>query len=293
MSRRGVSVHASHRVVSVRRSATGPVVGALVAVLLASAGCGGGSPSAPTPTPTPTPSPPTVSPPVVPCSVFGGIVSGPSGIVNGTACTAATSSVVLVNLRTADGLSAGQCSGTVIASRAVLTAAHCLDGETASVKIYLGTGDQLVAKSFHAYPGYQDNTLSVPDVGVVLTSQDLGRGPIPVLFSRDARAGEDAIIAGWGQDQNGAGTTLRAGPTTVGTVGATFLETQYTGTGSNICSGDSGGPLLLSEGGAWAIGGVTSAASGLCTSGTSYFTSVRDPGVTSFILGLVPDAARR
>ncbi len=57
-------------------------------------------------------------------------------------------------------------------------------------------------------------------------SDDLGRTPIPVLFSRDARVGETAIIAGWGNDQNQVASTLRAGSTTITAVGSTQLQTQ-------------------------------------------------------------------
>jgi hypothetical protein len=179
----------------------------------------------------------------------------------------------------------------------VLTAAHCLDGDVASVLVYTGSGDQVTASSFQIHPRYSGSGGPAYDVGIVLTSQDLGRTPIPVLFSRDGLVGETAVLAGWGIVENGAGGAfVRAGLNTVSAVNATHLETAYSSTTSSVCYGDSGGPLLVSENGVWAIAGVTSETSATgynCSASTSYFASVWNADVRSFILGLVPGAAQR
>jgi hypothetical protein len=267
----------------------------LAAAALAAA-CGGGSSSSSSSSPSSPSSPSAPSAPAVNvCGILAGTFFAGPGIVNGTECSPATTPVVKLNLYNKDGL-AGGCTGTVIAPRAVLTAAHCLADGITSVKVFLGTGDQIPSTSFEWSPAYSPTSASSLDVGVVFTGQDLARTPQALLTSRDARVGEQAVIAGWGNDISGSGgNTLRAGAASLSAVGSITLETVYSGTGSAVCSGDSGGPLLLAEGGVWAVAGITSATSigGSCAQGTSYYASVRNAGIRQFILTLVPAAVQR
>jgi hypothetical protein len=250
--------------------------------------CGGGSGSPPT---SPTSPPPA---PTLPAGgVCGALGATPTAIVNGSSCSTASAAVVLVNVRNASNEHIGACSGTIIAPRAVLTAAHCVDGAAASVRIWLGSGEQILAQSFTKHPNYRENDLG-SDVAVVLMRDDLPRAPIPLLLSRDAQMGEAAILAGWGRDENSVGVTLRAGLASITSVTPAVLQTQYSASASSVCAGDSGGALLLLEGGVWSIAAVTSANSTLfCSFGANYFASVRNRDTNVFILALVPEAARR
>ena len=159
------------------------------------------------------------------CGILAGTAFLSQGIVNGTECSTASTPVVKLNLYDKTGI-AGGCSGTVIAARAVLTAAHCLANEITSIKIFLGTGEQVPSSSFQWSPRYKPNDSSSLDVGIVFTDQDLARAPQALLTSRDARVGEQAVIAGWGNDVSGSGgNTLRAGATSIG--GSCAMGTSY------------------------------------------------------------------
>lgn len=259
---------------------------AILAVVGVCEGCGGAPPPLPT---APTPS---VDLPVGgPCGAVGPSRAVP--ILNGTDCSPDTSAVVLVNARDRNGFAAGACSGTVIAPRHVLTAAHCL-ADAALIRVWLGSGDEIVARSFTPHPDYRGSGASALDVGVIVMDRELPRAPIPMLVSRDARVGEAAVIAGWGRDLNNVPATLRGGLTTITGVSATLLETIFAGNVSSVCSGDSGGPLLLLQAGVWAIGGVISATSETaCNTGTNFYVNLRNPAISSFIASEAPEAAQR
>ena len=257
------------------------------------AACNGGGGGGTTSTPS-SPSPAPTIPVSSACTALGLGVSASTAIVNGVDCSTANSPIVLLNMKDSTGLQVGSCSGTVIAPRAILTAAHCLPATTASIKVFLGTGPEQVAQSFAAHPNWREANNTAFDAAVVLMPADIGRTPVPLLLSRDARVGENAILAGWGKDQDARAATLRAGVATITAVSSLALQTTFTSTFSSVCQGDSGGPLLLSEGGTWAIGGVISANSTLaCSFGDNFYANIRNAEISAFVLARVPDAARQ
>jgi V8-like Glu-specific endopeptidase len=259
-----------------------------VLLCAALAGCGGGPAAPSTSTPAPT------VPSSTACTALGETVSASTAIVNGADCSTANASVVLLNLKDPSGAQAGSCSGTVIAPRAILTAAHCLQGQIGSINVFLGTGPQQISTSFAAHPSWRESNATQYDVGVILMPADIGRTAVPLLLSRDARVGETAVLTGWGKDAAGVTATLRAGSATITAVSSFTLQTTYTTTASSVCQGDSGGPILVQEGGVWSVAGVISANSTLaCSFGDNFYANLRQPDIMSFILGRVPDAARR
>lgn len=258
----------------------------LSAVLFTTLGCGGGdSPTVPT---SPAPIPAAAA-----CDAVGSIGTAGStiGILSGAVCTP-RGPVVKLNMRQ-EGFAAGSCSGTLISARAILTAAHCLDDDITEIRVWPGEGPEFLAESFVAHPQFNKSTLQF-DVGVVLLGEDFPRAPAAILTSRPGLVGEAAIVAGFGRDENSDTTALRAGSTTISNVTATRLESIYAPPASSICSGDSGGPIFLSEGGTWVVAGVSSATTqSACNTGTNFYQAVFNEQVRAFILDRVPSAARR
>lgn len=259
-----------------------------VTVLAAASACGGSD--GPT-----TPSAPAPIPAAEACGALGSMGSGLGsriGILSGAVCSADRSPVVKLNMR--DGAGAvGSCTGTIVMPRVVLTAAHCLDENVETVRVWPGTGPEFVAESFVHYPGFRFNQSGF-DVGLIFMGEDLPRTPVRILTSRQGRVGESAIIAGWGRDENSVTFNLRAGSTTLSGVTDAVLQTIYSPPSSSVCSGDSGGPILLSEGGVWTIAGITSATStDACNQGINFYQAIRNQSVLGFILQHVPDIGQR
>lgn len=256
----------------------------ICASAMALAGCGSDAPALPTqPAPIPAASA---------CDALGSTAG--ISILNGAGCTNTDRSpVVRLNMRDANNLG-GSCTGTIVAPRIVLTAAHCLDEGVTTVRVWLGSGAEIVAESFTFFPNYQFNNPSSFDVGVVRVGVDLPRTPMPILTSRDAQVGETAIVAGWGRDDNVQSTSLRAGSTVISSVTATLLQTRFAPPSASVCSGDSGGPLLLNQGGTWSIAGIISATTAnVCNTGDNFYQAIRHPAMTDFILQHVPGIGQR
>ena len=252
--------------------------------LIGAAGCGGGDGP-------PTPTNPAPIPAANACTLIGGTSSRPSvEILNGTECSPNSSSVVLLNMSPG-----GQCSGTIVTPTTVLTAAHCLDEGVQGVTVWLGPPTvPIAAHSFVHYPGYVFNTPNSFDVALITLAEPLPRTPFAILTSRDARTSEPAILVGWGRDQNNAPSTLRAGSTNISNVTTTLIETRFAPPSSSVCSGDSGGPILVGEGSTWVIAGITSATSdNVCNTGTNFYQAVRHQSVRDFILQHVPGIGQR
>jgi secreted trypsin-like serine protease len=182
------------------------------------------------------------------------------------------------------------CTGTVIAPRVVVTAAHCLaePGTTASgIRFALGPDANnpqtvLRVKRIQYHPQYDDQQIK-NDIGVVILSSDAPVTPVPVNTSMPSSwTGKSLTFVGYGvtngSTQTGAGRK-RVVSIPISEIGST--QFAYETRGKNTCNGDSGGPAFATDSaGNLVVAGVTSYGDAGCT---QYGVDTRVDTFRSFI----------
>ena len=162
------------------------------------------------------------------------------------------------------------CTGTVVARRTVVTAAHCLEGlRASSIRFALGPNGFAPQASLRVaravpHPQYDRRRLT-NDIGVLVLAED---APVALNASMDRSwVGRELAFVGYGAT-NGftgrGGGFKRVVTIPVAQVGSTAFA--YVDRARNTCFGDSGGPALTAdESGAPVLVGVTSYGDETCS----------------------------
>ena len=166
-------------------------------------------------------------------------------IVNGSKVSSANSPIVQVRQQTSSG--AALCTGTLLTSKAVLTAWHCVTRRPSEMSVVIA-GKRFSVSKVRTHPRVRvaASGLIKNDVAVLTLSRATSKPTMPLLTSRSPQASDVVTVIGYGVDDNGRTGALRQGLSTINRVSTDFVETLFTSLSqANSCSGDSGGPAIL------------------------------------------------
>lgn len=170
------------------------------------------------------------------------------------------------------------CGGTIVDSTTIVTAAHCLEGETAAdLTIRAGVtesedtgGQDRPVASITSHPDYAAS--EVGDIAIVKLAEPLSLGgnvqAIPTATAAELTAATSATVTGWGDtsEQGGAPTQLLEAVVPLVNDGSCSnqlgidadREVCAGGDGKDSCYGDSGGPLTIQTADGPKLAGVVS-----------------------------------
>lgn len=186
----------------------------------------------------------------------------------------------------------GRCSGTLVGSNLVLTAAHCVydEGDPRKYTVRVGGARRKVKRL--AYESDFDGDAPIIKVArydlaiLVLDQRVTASSPIPILVGRRPRVFDRLLVAGYGVSERDSRRMrnfkerFKIGEITLKEADGSILFSTHQPTRTSICPGDSGGPAVVLYGNYLAQVGVASAGTNDVRNGRCYLD---DSGVSAHV----------